>query len=244
MNKAQLFLQKHSSTILTIVGATGVVATSVLSVKATPKALSLLVEAEQEKGGELTVVETVKAAWKPYVPAVITGVSTIACILGANYLSTRAQASLMSAYALLDNYHKEYREKTKALYPAKTTKIEHEIIKSKLNPDIELDEDKELFYDYQSMRDFQSTFEDVRHAEYLLNQKLSKDGFACLNDFYDFLGISHVPYGFQLGWSTLGSDEVYGQAPLELKFDKAVMDDGLEFNIMTITFPPSLEYIC
>ena len=250
MTKAELFLRKYSSTILTFVGAAGVVTTSVLAVKATPKAMRLIADKKEELGyphdceERLTVIETVKVAWKPYVPAIISGVSTIACIFGANYLSTRTQASLMSAYALLDNTYREYRNKTKELYPEESSKFEHEIIKSKLNHDIELDADKELFYDYHSMRDFESTFEEVKHAEYLLNQKLSKDGFACLNDFYDFLGISHVPYGYQLGWSTMTSDEVYGQAPLELVFDKAVMDDGLECNIISITFPPSLEYIC
>ena len=81
MTSAQIFLKKHSSTILKVIGSTGVVANTVLAVKATPKAMSLLVEAEQDKGSELTVVETVKAAWKPYIPTAVTGLSTIACIL-------------------------------------------------------------------------------------------------------------------------------------------------------------------
>lgn len=260
MKKGELFIRKHSSTILTIVGSIGVVVTSVLTAKATIKAVKL-VEKERYRRQEyktifadnerfetvvmpdLTHAEILKIAWKPYIPAIISGVSTISCVFGANYLSRRSQASLMSAYALLDNTYREYREKTKELYPEETAKFEHKIINSKLK-NIELEDDKELFYDYQSMRDFQSTFEDVKNAEYLLNQKLSKDGFACLNDFYDFLGISHVPYGYQLGWSTIGSDEVYGRTPLRLEFDKAVMDDGLECNIMSIKCSPLLEYIC
>ena len=36
--------------------------------------------------------------------------------------------------------------------------------------DITLHQDKELFFDYESMRYFESTFEDVKRAEYLLNQ--------------------------------------------------------------------------
>lgn len=261
MTKGELFLRKHSSTILTVLGSVGVIATSVLTAKATIKAVKL-VENERCRRQEyktifadnqryetvvipdLTTKEIVKLAWKPYIPATISGLSTIVCIFGANYLSKRSQASLMSAYALLNNSYQEYREKTKELFPKETVKFEHEIIKSKLNQNIELDEDKELFYDYQSMRDFQSTFEEVERAELLLNQKLSQDGFACLNDFYDYLGIPHVAYGYQLGWSTIESDEVYGQTPLKLMFDKAIMDDGLECNIMTITYPQSLEYIC
>ena len=245
MTKAQLFLKKHSSTILTGIGAIGVVGTTVLGIAATPKALSLLVEAEQEKGGELTVAETVKAAWKPYIPTVISGVSTIVCIFGANYLSARTQASLMSAYALLDNSYKEYRKRTRELHEEEAVKIEHEIIKSKFNPDMELDDDKELFFDYESMRYFQASFEEVKQAEYVLNQKLAMDGFACLNDFYDILKIPHTAYGYQLGWSTLTSDRTYGDSNLlEFEYEKVEIDGGLECNIITISYPPSLEYIC
>ena len=75
---SQLFLKRNASTILTCIGGAGVIATSVMAVKATPKALSLLDEAKEEKGEDLTVLETVKVAWKPYIPSVLFGVSTIA----------------------------------------------------------------------------------------------------------------------------------------------------------------------
>lgn len=244
MTKTELFFKKHSSTILTVIGSAGVVATTVLAVRATPKALSLLEEAKDEKGSELTKVEVVKVAWKPYIPATITGLSTIACIFGANYLNTRTQASLMSAYALLDNSYREYRKKTRELYKDEATKMEHEIIKTKFDKDLVLDGEKELFFDHQSMRYFESTFGEVEHAAQLLNHKLSMDGYACLNDFYDFLNMSHVAYGYQLGWSTFSSDKCYGDALLKFEYEEVEFDDGLICNIITIDYPPSLEYIC
>lgn len=264
MTKAQLFLRKYSSTILTFVGAAGVIGTAVLAVKATPKALELIADETNRQNNEileeaiangcetcnyvrkLKPSEVVKVAWKPYIPAAIVGISTIACIFGANYLSRKIQASLMSAYALLDSTYKEYREKTRELYKDDAINIEHEMIKSKFDKDITLHQDKELFFDYQSMRYFESTFEDVKRAEYLLNQKLTTHGYACLNDFYDILGIPHVAYGYQLGWSTMSSDTIYAYSEilLEFKYEKVEMDDGLECNIITIAYPPSLEYIC
>lgn len=262
MNKTRLFLNKHSSTILTFVGAAGVVVTSVLAVKATPKALELIEEEKNRQNSnllsdaiandwdcyspvsKLKPLEVVKVAWKPYIPAAITGISTIACIFGANYLSTRTQASLMSAYALLDRSYKEYRNRTKELYPEEAATFEREMIKSKFDPEMELDEGKELFWDFQAMRYFQSTMEEVQNAEYLLNKKLAMDGYACLNDFYEILGEKPVPYGYQLGWSTTKSDKSYGDNALKFDYDKAEIADGLECNIITITYPPSLEYIC
>ena len=243
MKKSQVFLRKHSSTILTVVSAAGVVTTTVLAVKATPKALELLEEAKDEKGCELTVVETVKAAWKPYIPATITGLSTIACIFGANYLNTRAQASLMSAYAVLDSSYREYVEKSKELVEDKDINIKHEIVKSKFDEDMPLDEEKELFFDYQSMRYFQSTFSEVKEAEYKFNQNFAMSGFACLNEFYDILGLPRVEYGYQLGWSTVLNDDVYGHDGLSFEYEKAELGDGMECWIMTMPCPPTLDYM-
>ena len=52
--KPKLFFKRNSSTILTVLGCAGVVATAVLSAKAAPKAKRLLANAELEKGEELT----------------------------------------------------------------------------------------------------------------------------------------------------------------------------------------------
>lgn len=263
MKRTQLFLRKHSSTILTVVGSAGVIVTSVLAVKATPKALKLIEEEKQSRTTaktiyadnekylipyypELTKLEIVKVAWKPYIPAVISGVSTIACIFGANMLNRRNQAALMSAYALLDNTYREYREKTKELYPEENSNIEHEIIKSKFDQDmdIDLDDGKEQFFDFQSMRWFRSTREEVEQAAELLNKKLAMDGHACLNDFYDILGVGHTPYGYQLGWSIMYNDKMYGKPELDFNYEKHELDDGMEYTIITIDYPPSLEYFC
>ena len=56
---ARLFMEHNASTILTCLGGIGIVTTTVMAVKATPKALQLIEEAEQEKGEKLTTWETV-----------------------------------------------------------------------------------------------------------------------------------------------------------------------------------------
>lgn len=74
---ARLFVKRNASTILTGLASIGVVTTAVMAVKATPKALRLLEEAEQEKGEELTKWEKVKTAGSSYIPSVIVGTATI-----------------------------------------------------------------------------------------------------------------------------------------------------------------------
>ena len=49
LNNVERFLKRNSSTILTVIGATGVIATTVLAVSATPKVMRLLEKAEKEK---------------------------------------------------------------------------------------------------------------------------------------------------------------------------------------------------
>ena len=49
----RLFAKRNVSIVLTCLGGVGVVATTVLAVKATPKALQLIEEEKQKKGEEL-----------------------------------------------------------------------------------------------------------------------------------------------------------------------------------------------
>ena len=70
--KAGRVLRKASPTILTCIGAVGVVATAVLAVKATPKALRLIEIAEDHRHDDdpnwtwspLTKTEIIKTTWK------------------------------------------------------------------------------------------------------------------------------------------------------------------------------------
>lgn len=110
------FVKRNSATILTCAGAAGVVATSVLTAKATIKAVDILEAAQKEKGEELTKTEKFQVVAPVYIPPVLLGIGTITCIFGANIINKRVQASLISAYSLLDSSYKEYKEKVNDIY--------------------------------------------------------------------------------------------------------------------------------
>lgn len=248
MNKviqhSQLFLKKNASTILTVAGGIGVIATTVLAIKATPKALALLEEEKNSKGEELTVLETVKVAGPAYIPTILTGASTIACIFGANILNKRQQAALMSAYALLDKSYKEYKDKVKEMYGEDTDKrVRQEIAKDKYedNP-YPLEDDKMLFYDEFSQRYFESTMENVLKAEYEINRMLAKDYGVFLNEFYCLLGIPNTDYGDYLGWSTAELVEMNWYSWVEFKHTKTVLVDGLECVIISMVTEPTFDF--
>ena len=55
-------LKKHSPEILTGIGIAGMITSTVLAVKATPKAMARVEEAREEKGEDLTKAEVAAAA--------------------------------------------------------------------------------------------------------------------------------------------------------------------------------------
>ena len=244
VGKSQMFIKRNSSTILTCIGAAGVVVTAVTAVKATPKALRLLEEAKKEKGEDLTKLETVKIAAPAYVPAALLGASTIACIFGANILNHRAQASLMSAYALVDSAYKDYRGKVDELYGEEAgDAVRAGIAKDKYeDQQIVPEGDNLLYFDFYSGRYFESTAAQVKNAEYQLNRKLMMDDCVYLSEWYYLLGIDPPDYGRTRGWSTPANSDMYWQTWIDFHHQQAIMDDGLECTIVTFVQDPYPDF--
>lgn len=237
LNSSKLFLRRNSPTILTFLGAAGVVATSIAAAKATPKAMALLEKTKEEKGEELTKLEIVKVAGPAYIPAIAIGASTIACIFGANALNKKTQASIMSAYALLDTSYKQYKSKVKELYGENSDRnVKKEIAKDKFKDnDIHINNEKILFFDFYSLRYFESTERLVLKAENRVNELLKLYGRASLNDFYESLGMPTAYTGYELWWNVQKCPSV------EFTHDITTMDDGLECCVISMSVEPECE---
>ena len=242
INSSKLFLKRNSSTILTCVGAVGVIATAVTAVRATPKAMSLLNKAEQDKHDDLTVMEKIKVAGPAYIPSALIGASTIACIFGANILNKRSQAALTSAYALLDTSYKEYKRKVKELHG---DGIDQEVIQSLVKERyseqdiLEADDGKELFFDFYSLQFFRSTTDEVLAAERYMNDVFQSRGYALLSEFYDKLGITVADCDWNLGWSKYAGEYLYGYDSIEFDHYVSVMDNGIECCAIRMPFEPT-----
>lgn len=243
LEQSRKFVKRNASTILTVAGGVGVVATTIMAVKATPKAVTLLEKAKEEKGEELTTIEKVQVAWKPYIPVVLTGVGTIACIFGANILSKRQQASLISAYTLIDGSFKDYKKKVEELYGEEgVSHIKEELAKDKYTPMENLDNNKQLFYDEFSKTYFESTMEDVLQAEYEVNRMIANEGGAYLYEFYNYLNIPYEPYAKELGWSQGILSAMYWTYWLDFDHSKMTTDDGRECHIITMRQEPVIDF--
>lgn len=240
LTASKRFVKKNGSTILTVLGAAGVLGTAVMAVKATPKAMELIELAEEEKGEELTKWEVVQVAAPTYIPTVLLGIGTITCIFGAHMVTRRTQAALTSAYALLDQTHKEYKNKVKELYGEDGDKlIRAAVVKDHYEEEDqeEYDDGKTLFYDEFSKRYYRVTNETQLRAEYEINKMLSESGGASLNDYYDLLEIDRKDYGEFMGWSAAQMYEAYWDSWLHFYHTKVEMDDGMECWIIDYTEP-------
>lgn len=242
VRSSQLYLKRNASTILTVVGGAGVITTTVLGIKATPKALKLLDNAEKQKGEKLTKLEKVKVAAPVYIPTILSGVGTLTCIFGAQTLNKRKQASLMSAYALLDNSYKEYKNKVEEIYGENVNnEIQESIAKEKYEKNKPESEDL-LVYDVFTGKYFTTTLIALSKAEYDLNRNIHMRGWANLNEFYDLLGVDCIEGGDELGWSEGGNFEYYWQGWVDFHHRTATMDDGTEYIILTVFQEPYIGY--
>ena len=232
------FIKQNGSTILTCIGGVGVVATVATAVKATPKALELIEEAKEQKGEGLTNFEVIRTVSPVYIPTVLMGVSTIACIFGANMLNKRKQASLLSAYALLNNSYKEYRNKVTDMFGEELAEeIEEEIMKDNLG-ETTTTEVAHLFYDAFSDRYFEATLYQVQAAEYQLNRHLISHDYVLVNDWYEFLGLESIEEHEKLGWSTFMNFDNYWESWIDFTHKQCKTEDGRAYTMITLGCDP------
>ena len=109
ISNTQHSVSKHTPAILTGIGVAGTITTVILAVKATPKALELIEkEKEYQNQLQITPIEVVKVTWQCYVPAVVTGVASIACLIGASSAHMKRNAVLATAYKIAETARNEY----------------------------------------------------------------------------------------------------------------------------------------
>lgn len=219
-------------------------ATTVMAVRATPKAMQLIKAAEEEKGEKLTRMEAIRVAGMTYAPSVLIGIATIGSIFGANVLNKRSQAALMSAYALMDQSFKDYKTQVEEEYgEGANANIREKIAKDKyVERKTEIGGETKLFYDFYSGRYFNSTMEKVLAAEFALNRQIILGECAYLNDFYQELGIPLIDVGDEVGWSRGHMCDMYWQEWVDFNHQDVTQEDGLECCIITFMQDPTIGF--
>lgn len=199
-------LSRNSPAILTGLGCAGVLTTAILTGRATLRASEILkMEAPDE---QLPAAEIVKLTWKVFIPPVLVGASSIACIIGANTINTRRNAALAALYSLSETAFREYKEKVvEEIGRNKELKVRDNIAQDRVTTNpvgdrtiIFTGNGEVLCYDALCDRYFKSSAEKIRQQVLELNEELRNDMWLDLNDLYYAIGLPSTKLGNQVGF--------------------------------------------
>lgn len=237
-------LVEHSPEILTGIGITGMVTTTVLAVRATPKALMLIEEKKRaENLDSLPPIDVIKTTWKCYIPAAATCVVSAACLIGASSVNLKRNAALAAAYTLSETALAEYQEKVVESVGEKKEKVIREKVteeKIKKNPVsknevIITGNGTSLCFDPLSGRYFNSNRDHINRVVNELNKRMVDDMYVSLDEFYDEIGLNHVDLGDGLGWCV-------DKGLIKIDFDAHLADDGTPCLVLVYRVAPKYGY--
>ena len=263
VNRVKVSLTKHSPEILTGMGIGGMIVTTVLAVKVTPKALRLIEERKEELNkeqfdkrmnadGDLRNYEEViklnardifKAAWKCYIPAAVTATASVACLIGASSVHIKRNAVLATAYQLSEAAMTEYKEKViETIGEKKEEAIREKIHKDRVesnplskNEVIITEKGNTLCIDALTGRDFRSDIDRINKAVNEINRRINLDFYASLNDLYSELGIPHIDIGDKMGWNS-------DMGLIETHLTSQLADDGTPCLVLDFTKAPKYDF--
>lgn len=236
---AKKLVSDNSPAILTAVAVVGVVSTAILAAKAAPKAHQDILNQESEQLDPLVLSDKFLLTYRYFIPTVAVGTATIACVIGANTISTKRQAALAGAYGLAELAHREYRDKVvEHIGEKKEERVHDDVMKDVIsrnpitdNQVIITGSGKSLFLDKFSMRYFEGDMETVRRAVNDVNEQRHNEMYASLNDFYRRIGLESSAVGEEMGWTL--------DQKLEVRYSSQLSSDGrpcvtLDFDKMPI----------
>jgi hypothetical protein len=247
--EVQTFVTDHSPEILTGLGIGGMITTTVLAVKATPKALTLIKDKQEElypdSTQKLTPAQTIKATWKCYIPAAVTGVTSIACLIGASSVNARRNAALATAYNLSATALAEYKEKVvETVGEKKEQAIRDKVAEERIKKEpvnnsaiIVSGTGNTRCFDTITKRRFISDIEQIKRIVNELNRRMiNGDDYVSLNEFYYELGLTDgCDIGDELGWNVT-------RGLIEIDFSAQLDTDGVPCIVLDYSVAPKRGY--
>lgn len=268
MNLKQVFnglatkAQKYSPELLIGFGIASYLTSLILAVKATPKAEDLIVQAEDEKEDALTIVETVKAAWKPYVPAALTFVTGTGAVICGLKIKNDRFAETATALAVSQAMVSKYQEKTEELAGKdKADEIDKEVRKD-VARNMAKDSVNALppsniagvlpFWDPFSNTAFYISLLGLKTAGVNLNQRIytGSEPYVTYDDLYDELNeqgayppLKHTAISCDYGWTPDMGGIEFDVDSDGIPFEHGHWNDGTPCYIMSFKRHRNPEYL-
>lgn len=216
-NGTKKFITKHSPEILTGLGLSSMVTSTILAVKATPKAVKKIqdeqfkrtVNSNSDEEIKLSYKDIIKLTWKDYLPAASFGLSGFIFIVCSCNINSKRSAALASAYAMSERTLSTYRNKViETIGEKKEKELRRKIKQDEIdkNPPqtsqvIITSKGNTLMRDTLSGRYFRSDLDTIRKAINVINRQLTYENYISLNEFYSNIGLDNVKNGDRMGWN-------------------------------------------
>lgn len=245
INTSKKKLTENAPEVLIGMGLAGMLTSTVMAVKATPKAMKIIEEEEDYLNRDLSTTEKVKLAWKPYVPAAIGYCASAALIIKANNVNNARSAMFAGAYKLSERALLDYKDKViETIGEEKEREISDKVMRDKVREprptsyhanEVIYGTGQCLCYDPISGRYFNSDMDKIRKIENDLNYRLMKENMVSLNEFYTELGMECSDMGFKYGWNI-------DEGLIEVRFTSTITDDNKLCLVVSFARSPRLDF--
>ena len=235
-----------------------------LAIKATPVAEDLITQAEDEKGDDLTPLETVKAAGKAYIATAAAAGAGVLCVAGGMKMKSNQYTKLAAAYAVSQGVIKRFEEKTEEIAgKEKADEIKKEVNKEiAKSPEVQkavskLPTAKNIqglhpFWDPLSNTPFYATVEMLQRAEVNLNKRLftGLESYVTVSDMYDELNeqgvypkFRHTAVSPMLGWTATDGGIEFDVDVDGIPMEQDHWEDGTPCYVMSFKRYRAPDYI-
>lgn len=229
MGRSSLTLKKYRPNILFGVGLVGSVTSTVLACRATLKLPETLddiqKDIDQARGTDEDIayayVKSVGKLGRLYGPAISVGLVSIGALTGSHVDLNRRNASLVAAYATLQQAYDSYRDRVRAeLGDDRELDVYRGVLESRVNEDGEIEKVLDPYGRSPYARFFDEYTvhweKDPERNRYYIqcqlnyaNDVLRARGHLFLNEVYDMLGIDRSRAGAVVGWIINGDGDNY-----------------------------------
>lgn len=244
VNNSKKKIADNAPEILIGFGLAGMLTSTIMAVKATPKAMEIIKEEEDYLNRELSKAEKVKLAWKPYVPAAIGYCASAALIISANNVNSKRSAMFAGAYKLSEQTLATYKDKViETIGEEKEREISDKVVRERYSTVPKTQPASEVIYgtgqclchDPLSGRYFNADMDKIRRVENELNYRLMKENMVSLNEFYTELGMECTEMGFKYGWNI-------DDGLIEVRFTSIITDDNKLCLVVSFARNPRLDF--
>lgn len=204
MGRVKLAIKNALPAAMTIIGSAATVGAVFFAAKEGPKFK------EEIEGKEMNTGQKVLTATKIFAPAIGCAALSIACGVGAHMMDKKTQASLMGAYAVLNEGYKKYKAKNAEINGEDADDaVAYAIEREKLSEEVaQLDEHKARVVHLKYLCDdipemtFMSTLYTITNTIARINRLINSEmESATVNDLLQLLERDPIKDGGDVGWS-------------------------------------------